>query len=87
MDVILITSGALDFYPQIYPQGSYSPFQRLGSPRRERKSLTIRVCLDCHGRGREFESRRLRHSFSPVVMRLFFTLVETEWYPISTAET
>ena len=27
-----------------------------GSPRRERKSLIIRVCLDCHGRGRGFES-------------------------------
>jgi hypothetical protein len=26
-------------------------------------SLIIRVCLDCHGRGREFESRRPRHSF------------------------
>jgi hypothetical protein len=43
--------------------GSYSLFQRLGSPRREHKSLIIRVCLDCHGRGREFESRRPRHSF------------------------
>src|SRR5580700_10151962 len=25
----------------------------------------------CHGRGREFESRRPRHSFSPVFMRVF----------------
>ena len=47
--------------------GSYSPFQRLGFPRRERKSLKIRVSLDCHGRGREFESRRPRHSFFSAV--------------------
>src|SRR5215831_11081910 len=32
-------------------------------PPRECKSLIIRVCLDCHGRGRGFESRRPRHSF------------------------
>ncbi len=30
-------------------------------PPRECKSLIIRVCLDCHGRGRGFESRRPRH--------------------------
>jgi hypothetical protein len=46
---------------------SYGPFQRLGSPRRERKSLTIRICRDSHGRGRGSESRRPRHysSHSP----------------------
>jgi hypothetical protein len=32
-------------------------------PPLECKSLIRRVCLDCHGRGRGFESRRPRHSF------------------------
>jgi len=32
-------------------------------PPRERKSLIRRICLACHGRGREFESRRPCHSF------------------------
>jgi hypothetical protein len=36
--------------------------QRLGSPRLESKSLIILACLDCHGRGRGFESRRPRYS-------------------------
>ena len=54
-----------EFLPTDLPtaNGSYSPFQRLGSSRRERKSLIICVCLDCHGRGRGFESRRPRHIF------------------------
>jgi hypothetical protein len=57
-----------EFLPTNLPtgNGSYSPFQRLGSPRRERKSLIIRVCLDCHGRGREFESGRPRHCYQSV---------------------
>ena len=62
-----------EFLPTNLPtaNGSYSPFQRLGSPRRERKSLIRRVCLDCHGRGRGFESRRPRHSLqSPTAMRI-----------------
>src|SRR5579859_4432948 len=41
------------FLPTNLPtaNGSYSPFQRLGSSRRERKSLIIRVCLDCRVSG------------------------------------
>jgi hypothetical protein len=52
-----------DSYPQIYPQRTVPtvPFSNLAAPAGERKSLVIRVCLDCHGRGREFESRRPRH--------------------------
>src|SRR3974390_3415188 len=37
-------------------------FSTTWQPPRESKSLIIRICLDCHGRGREFESRRPRHS-------------------------
>ena len=35
-------------------------------PPRECKSLIRRLCLDCHGRGREFESRRPRQLFNPL---------------------
>jgi len=38
-------------------------FSATWQPPLECKSLIRRVCLDCHGRGREFESRRPRHSF------------------------
>jgi hypothetical protein len=33
-------------------------FSATWQPRLESKSLIIRVCLDCHGRARGFESRR-----------------------------
>jgi hypothetical protein len=35
-------------------------------------SISYGTILDCHGRGREFESRRPRHSFQAVAESLAF---------------
>jgi hypothetical protein len=45
-------------------------FSATWQPPRECKSLIRRVCLDCHGRGREFESRLPRHS-NPILPTIF----------------
>src|SRR6185369_12250215 len=61
---------------------SYRSYCYLRWPPMPCKLLVFLIQLDCHGRGREFESRRPRHSFSQLSLealrrppwRLFFAL-------------
>ena len=53
------------FQPDVQPEmcPTYGYYQVIGSPQQPCKLLRVLDIPRCHGRGREFESRRPRHSF------------------------